>query len=106
MSRTIYPLRLNDDEHQSLSASAKASGKNLREFVESIVIVYMAQINNGEDLKFTITSSKVKKRTYAISNRVACQIKEGSKDIGVSQSLLIYNALMWHLCEIKGKQLA
>ena len=102
VSRVIKPISLRDQEHEILLRSAKALQVSLKDYVESVLVVYMAMVKKGDDVQFMVPQKVNTAKPFAMSINIGKQVKEISCQKGVSQVNFIYSALMWHIAQMSG----
>jgi hypothetical protein len=102
VSRVIKPISLRDEDHQILLGSAKVLGMSLKDYVESVLVVYMAKVKTNKDVQFMVPQKVNGTKPFAISTHIGRQVKDISGKKGVSQVNFIYSAFMWHIAEMTG----
>ncbi len=97
MARVVKPISLTDEEHRMLLAAAKSVRLTVKEFVENVLVVFIAMVNGGTKVRFHVPQKVNSPKSYAISAEISEQVKIVSSANGVSQVNFIYSALTWHL---------
>jgi hypothetical protein len=103
VSRVIKPINIRTQEHEVLLRSAKALRMPLKEYIECVLVVYMASVLEDKCVKFEVPQKTQTPKAFAISVNIARQVKEMSCMKGVSQVNFIYSAMMWHLAVLPKK---
>ena len=103
MSRVIKPINIRTEEHEVLLSSAKALRMPLKDYIESVLVVYMAIVMDEKCVKFEVPQKIQTPKAFALSVNIARQVKEMSGRKGVSQVNFIYSAMMWHLAVLPKK---
>jgi hypothetical protein len=93
---------MNDEAHEILINSAKELNVSLRDYVDAVLIVYMAQVMAVGCTKFLVPQKVNPSKPYAISDKVGEKIKGLCVSFGVSQVNFIYSALHAHITAISG----
>jgi hypothetical protein len=106
VSRVIKPISIRDEEHEILLGSAKALGVSLKDYVESVLVVYIAKVKTDKGIQFMVPQKANAAKPFAMSTHIGKQVKDISETKGVSQVNFIYSAFMWHISEINGVLIA
>lgn len=103
MSRVVKPINVSDEDHKILKETSDKIGVTLKDYVDSIIICFIATTQHTQDVTWLVAQRVNKAKPFAISENINELVKTKCDENGVSQINYIYSALLWHINRLRSE---